>query len=293
MQTHASSDETWLGQELTVPAGQLRAALRRAATAATRDGRCPGLDAVVLRWMPDGLMLAAADGYRIVNVTLRDVSIPARWVADASPHPVLLTTRTATALSELLDGMSDAELARFHLNARGNHVFVVAGGVTRLSPFVGDAYPTIPPIPDGWTEWRTRVTAETAALREALRAAKIGRRGGAPLLLEAAADRLRWYVRDANGVLPDAEGAVPARLEGDSRRVAPNGDYLLQILDTATSAQLQLSWGYPLKPLVVREVGAAATVERPAGNAPEAVSALWAVMPMAAPSVMQHRFAAP
>jgi hypothetical protein len=133
-----------------------------------------------------------------------------------------------------------------------------------------------------------------AALRGALRAAAIGSRGGAPLLLEAAPDRLRWSARDANGVLPDAEGAVPARLEGDTQRIAPNGDYLLQILDAATSERLQLSWGHPIKPLVVREVGAA-TSGPPAetGDATaSALSVLWAVMPMAAPSVMQHSFAA-
>lgn len=274
------------GPELAIPAGALRAALRCATIAAARDDRRPVLNTVLFRWTPDGLTLAAADGYRVVNVTVPGVPVPAHWASDAGPHTVLLAARVAAALLRLIEGLSDTEVVRLVLSSDSRRVSMTAGDATLLSPLVDVDYPNVVPIPAAWQEWRTRVTVETAALRHTLRAARPAGSERAPLLLDAVSDRLRLYLRDAAAQF-DKEGAVPAALEGTPQRVALNGDYLLQMLDASTSPQVHLSWGDPLKPMIVRDVGEPSQAET------RALTTTWAVMPMgAAPSVMEHEFAA-
>jgi RNA polymerase sigma-70 factor (ECF subfamily) len=279
------------GTDLTVPAGSLEAALRRVTLAAAQDDRRPTLQNVLFRWTPEGLTLAAADGFRVANVTLPDVPEPAPGTAAAVPQSVLLAARTAKALGQVLAGLPDTDLTRFVVSSDGRRVSITAGDVTLLSPLEEGTYPPVVPIPEAWHAWRTRVTLETTALRDALHeAARAGHHG--PLLLDVAPAWLRFYVQDAGTAgapaPAPAESMLPAILEGVPQRVALNRTYLLQTLDAATGAQVQLSWGDPLKPMIVREVRAAET-DPP--DEPRLV-ATWAVMPMKAPSVMDHAFAA-
>ena len=157
----------------------------------------------------------------------------------------------------------------------------------RLSPHADTTPSPVKPIPAAWEEWRTRVRVRTVDLRDALRAADAASRGGAPLLLDASDGRLRLYAKPTkNG--PAYETSMPASLEGTAQRIALNGEYLLQTVEVATEPELEITWGDPRKPMIVREVGGDASV---AGSAALTVRAKWALMPMQAPIVMQHEFA--
>ena len=144
------------------------------------------------------------------------------------------------------------------------------------------------PIPAAWEEWRTRVRVPTAGLRDALAAADLPARGGAPLLLDAAGGALRLYAKPTPQT-PAYETSLPAEVEGTPQRIALNGDYLAQLLEVATEPEVELTWGDPQKPMIVREI--AGSPSAPSADAPT-VTAKWAIMPMEAPSVMGHQFAA-
>lgn len=156
-----------------------------------------------------------------------------------------------------------------------------------LSPQAAGASP-LKPIPTAWEEWRTRVRLQTTALRNALNGAGISSRGGAPLLLDAAEGGLRLYAK----ATPNAtafETTVQAEVEGLPQRIALNGAYLAELLGVATEPEVEITWGDPQKPLIVRELSTHASA--PSIDTATATTK-WAIMPMEAPTVMRHQFTA-
>ena len=89
---------------LTLDASRLRQAVARVAFAAARDDARPVLTAVLFDFGPEGLTLAAADGFRLARARLAGV------VAD--PQQLLVPVRAVTELGRLLGDAKFYSLVR-------------------------------------------------------------------------------------------------------------------------------------------------------------------------------------
>ena len=229
------------GTALDLDAGRLREAIERVAFAAARDESRPVLSAVLFAFGPDGLTLAAADGFRLARARLPE--------AAAAPQQLLVPARAATEFGRLL---ADAEAARLLRTPDGRGVYLAARETTLFTRLIEGRFPDIDRVIP--REWRTRAVVETASFRQAVRVAGLFGGGEArPVVLEAAPDRLRLHARgDETG---EAESELPATVEGDPQAVALNTRLLTDLLDVARRPQLEMSWTTPQTPVVVREAG--------------------------------------
>jgi DNA polymerase-3 subunit beta len=256
-----------VARALTLDASRLRQAVARVAFAAARDDARPVLTAVLFDFGPDGLTLAAADGFRLARTRLSGV------IAD--PQQYLVPARAVTELGRLL---GDAETVRLIPTAENRGVHFVIGGTTLFARLIEGHFPDIERvIPQ---ESKTNVTVETAAFRQAVRVAGLfgGTGDSRPVVLEAASGYLHLRARgDQTG---DAEADVSAEVAGDPQAIAVNTRLLADLLDVVDSARLRLSWSSAQTPIVLREV------ER------EESTDLFVAMPLSDPSLIRRPVAA-
>ncbi|HVC34230.1 MAG TPA: DNA polymerase III subunit beta [Chloroflexota bacterium] len=252
---------------LTLDASRLRQAVARVAFAAARDEARPVLTAVLFDFGPEGLTLAAADGFRLARARLAGV------VAD--PHQLLVPVRAVTELGRLL---GDAETVRLIPTAENRGVHFVIGGTTLFARLLEGHFPDIERvIPQ---ESKTTVTVETAAFRQAVRVAGLfgGSGDSRPVVLEAASGFLHLRARgDQTG---DAEADVSAEVAGDPQAIAVNTRLLADLLDVVDSARLRLSWSSAQTPIVLRELDREESAD------------LFVAMPLSDPSLIRRPVAA-
>jgi len=252
---------------LTLDASRLRQAVARVAFAAARDEARPVLTAVLFDFGPEGLTLAAADGFRLARARLAGVV--------AVPQQLLVPVRAVTELGRLL---GDAETVRLIPSAENRGVHFVIGGTTLFARLLEGHFPDIERvIPQ---KSKTNVTVETVAFRQAVRVAGLfgGSGDSRPVVLEAASGSLHLRARgDQTG---DAEADVSAEVAGDPQAIAVNPRLLADLLDVVDSARLRLSWSSAQTPIVLREV------ER------EESADLFVAMPLSDPSLIRRPVAA-
>ncbi|MGD9894804.1 MAG: DNA polymerase III subunit beta [Dehalococcoidia bacterium] len=239
---------------LELDAGRLRTAVERVAFAAAHDESRPALSGVLFDFGASGLTLAATDGFRLARAGVPEAMSAARQL--------LVPARAVAEFARLL---ADAPVARLLLAADGRGVTLVVGETMLSTRMIEGRFPDVErEIPQ---EWRSRVTVDTVAFRQAVRVASLFGSGDArPVVIEAAANRLRLQARgDETG---DAEGELEASLEGEAQAVALNTRLLADVLDTATGERLELRWSSPQTPVVLREAGRADEID------------LWVVMPL-------------
>jgi DNA polymerase-3 subunit beta len=243
-------------ETLELDAARLRAAIDRVAFAAAQDDQRPVLSAVLFDVGDGGLTLVAADGFRLARARVADVGATARQL--------LVPARAVREFGRLLE---DAHAARLEVLSDGRGVRLAVEHAAVFTRLVDGHFPAveqvIPRSP------ATRATVDTAAFRQAMRvAAPFG--GSAadarPIVLDAADGRLRLRARGAD--TGEAEGELPASVEGAPRSVALNSRLLGQVVQGATGARLEIGWSTPQTPVLVREAGRDDGVD------------LWVVMPM-------------
>ena len=188
---------------------------------------------------PRALTLAAADGFRLARTRLPE--------AAAAPQQLLVPARAVAEFARLL---ADAEAARLLLTPDGRGVSLAAGETVLYARLIEGRFPEIERvIPQ---EYRTRVTVDTVAFRQAVRVAGLFGSGDVrPILLEATPDRLRVTARGAE--TGEAESALPASLEGEPQAVSLNTRLLADLLDAVAADRLELRWTSPQAPVVVRQ----------------------------------------
>jgi DNA polymerase-3 subunit beta len=242
-------------------AGRLRHALERVAFAAARDESRPVLSGVLFDFGAEGLTLAAADGFRLAHARLPE--------AAATTQQLLVPARAVAEFSRIL---ADAEGARLLLTPDGRGVWLTAGETALYARLIEGRFPEIERvIPQ---ECRTRVIVDTAAIRRAVRVAGLFGSGEVrPVLLEAMPGRLRVAAWGAE--TGEAEGALPATLEGEPQAVSLNTRLLVDLLDAVAADRLELRWTSPQAPVVVREAEAAEAAY------------LWVAMPLHSPALAQ------
>ena len=247
---------------LDLDANRLRNALERVIFAAARDDSRPVLTAILFDFGPNGLTLAAADGLRLARVRLPE--------ATGDPRQLLVPARAMAECARLLTG-ADAVRLLATLDARG--IYLATRDTRLFTRLVEGRFPDIERvIPQNW---RTRVTVETASLRQSVRIAGLFGGGDArPVLLDAAPGQLRLLARgDETG---EAKSELPATLEGEPQAVALNTRLLADLLEAPRSSHLELNWTTPRTPVMVREVGEAGSPD------------LWIIMPLADPALLRE-----
>ena len=226
-------------------ARRLRQALDRVAFAASRDTSRPSLAAVLFDFRPEGLTLAAADGFRLARARLPE--------AGGTTQQLLVPARAVAEFSRLL---SEGEMARLSLTPDARGLYLTVGTTTLFTLLVDGRFPDIERvIPQAW---RTCVTLETAGFRQAVQVASLfGVNGDTrPVVLEAEHGRLRLRARgDETG---EAESDLPASVEGEAQDVVLNTRLLTDLLETVSEPRLQLTWTSAQSPVVVRELGGGA-----------------------------------
>ncbi|MFN8472807.1 MAG: DNA polymerase III subunit beta [Anaerolineae bacterium] len=230
------------GWAFDLDAKRLQTALTKVSFAASRDSSRPILTAVLFDFGPDGLTLAAADGLRLARATLPEA-------AGAAQH-LLVPSRAVAEFGRLL---GDGATARLMLTPEVQASYLVVGHTRLFTRLVDGRFPDIAQIIP--KSWRTRVTLSTASFRQSVRVASLfGTHGDArPVVLTAGEDGLHLQARgDETG---EAESHLPATVEGESQAVALNTRLLVDLLDTLTAPQVQLTWASPQSPVTLRELG--------------------------------------
>ena len=242
---------------------------------------------VLFEWGAGDLTLTATDCSRIARATVPATAGMGSVGAEAAPgQRMVMPIEAVDELVRILNDVPDGAAVRLSPTEGDRHGLLVAlGDVTLFSRPIEGEFPQIERIiPQAW---RTRVTVETEAFRQAARTASLDGRLH-PLLLDAAPMRLRLYARGQGD--GGAETRVAAAVEGDAQRVVLSAELLLPILAAAASPRLELSWTEPLRPLLIREAGQKSDE---AGDTPHTAprAATWVVQPMDAPGVAAHVFA--
>ena len=247
-------------------AGAFRDAIDRVAFAAARDETRPVLMAVLLEFGREAVSLAATDGFRLARASLPS--------AAGSAGQLLVPARALPEFARLVSGAKTARLARLPENRGLSLVVQDTQLYTRL---IEGSFPDIDRVIPG--EWRTRLTVETTALRQAVRVAGLFGEGEThPTVLDVEPGKLKLRARgDETG---EAESELPVALEGDSQAIAVNARLVGEILDVVRHPQLELAWTTPQAPVVVRE------------KEPSGPSDLWVVMPLYDPGLARHDAAA-
>ncbi|MCC7368793.1 MAG: DNA polymerase III subunit beta [Chloroflexi bacterium] len=241
-------------------ARRLRRAIDRVAFAAARDASRPVLTAVLFDFGPDGLTLAAADGFRLARARLPE--------AAGAGRQLLVPARAVAELGRLL---AEAEVARLILTPDEHGAFLSVGETTLFARLIDGAFPDVERVIP--RDARTRVTVDAVSFRQAVRVAGLFGSDGQvrPVVLEAGPERLHLLSRGDE--VGEAESELPATVEGDHQAVALNTRLLIDLLESTDGSRLELSWSSPQAPVLVREADAAGSDD------------VWVVMPLHDPAL--------
>jgi DNA polymerase-3 subunit beta len=262
------------GEPLDVDARELREAIGRVTFAASRDDSRPVFRSVLLRSGPDGLTLAAADGFRLARAR-----VPA---AGAAAAELLVPVR---AVVEFGRALAEVDAARLTYRGDAPHVHLEAGDTVLIAQVAAGRFPDIEPVLS--QPWGTRVAAAAADFRQAVRVAGLFGTNGSgsdsrPVVLDASPGRLRLSARgDETG---DAEAELRAVVDGESHQsVVLNTRLLADVVDAASGPELVLTWHGASRPVAIRMRHAERTTA--GGGDPDGSDSLdaWAVMPLLLP----------
>jgi DNA polymerase-3 subunit beta len=237
------------GLDVTIDAKALRQAIAQTVFAAATDDSRPVLTGVDTKFEGDQLTLAASDGFRLsvyklpldTSVELTELVIPARALNELSrllaDESDPITLRTNTAKSQVLFRLENAEL--------------VAQLIQGTFPNFNQLIPA---------SWSSRATAEVSEFLRETRTASVFARDGSGIV--------RLVVSPGEGVTPgkvvisaraeevgDNEGEIDATVEGEGVKIAFNGKYLQDVLQSLEGGQLKMETSGPSSQGVFRTVG--------------------------------------
>ncbi len=237
------------GIDVKIDPKALRQAIGQTVFAAATDDSRPVLTGVDTKFEGNLLTLAASDGFRLsvyklqldAAVEATELVVPSRalnelnrLLADES-EPI--TMRTNTAKSQVLFRLESAEL---------------------VAQLIQGTFPNFNQlIPPSWT---SRATAEVSEFLRETRTAAVFARDGSGIV--------RLVVTPGEGVTPgkvvisaraeevgDNEGEIDATVEGEGVKIAFNGKYLQDVLQSLEGGQLKMETTGPSSQGVFRTVG--------------------------------------
>jgi DNA polymerase-3 subunit beta len=227
---------------ISFPAPALRDAIECTAFAAATDESRPVLTGVYVGIGPEGVKLAAADGFRLAKYVLGTESM--------QPRPDLIIP--ARAMRELANIIGDAEGA-IKMATGDNQVVFETGATTLVSRLIDGQFPGFEKIiPE---EHATRCLVDTRELAKAVKLAShfaLASQG----ILKVQVQEKEGLTLSANAAdVGDNQGTIGAMIEGRDNEIAVNVRFLADVLEAIETQQVALELMGAHSPLVLRPVG--------------------------------------
>jgi DNA polymerase-3 subunit beta len=233
---------TTTGEGISFPAPALRDAIKCTAFAAATDESRPVLTGVYVGIGPEGVKLAAADGFRLAKYVLGTESMQSR--------PDLIIP--ARALRELANIIGDAEGA-IRMAVSDNQVVFETGATTLVSRLIDGQFPDFERIIP--KEHTTRCLVDTRELAKAVKLAShfaLASQG----ILKVQVQEKEGLTLSANAAdVGDNQGTIGAMIEGADNEIAVNVRFLADVLEATETQQVALELMGAHSPLVLRPVG--------------------------------------
>lgn len=223
-----------------VAADLLAAAIRTAATAASRDETLPMLTSVRMEFADEEITCAATDRYRLHVAT-------APWKSTGEwPDPVLVPARALRTLISVEVG--DVELSVTET------LFAAAVGHTRFTTrLMHEKFPAYRSLLKPRDHASTWVTVDNAALMLAVRQVEAG--GGDVVEMHVETGQVRVVGRDLEQHTDTGQTEVEAEASGDDVVVRINPDFLSDGLAAVAGDVVEIQIGNPTKPIMLAEPG--------------------------------------
>ena len=229
------------GQKVTVDSATFLDTVRQVAVAASKDEVRPVLTGVHLLCGMDGLLMEAADGYRLARAE--------RSESAARTCEVLVPVDSMRAVRSLINGKGDTVEIEFD---EEKVLFRLFDAVLVAQLIAGD-YPDVTSvIPD---QWNTTALVDTEQFRDALRATMVfGRDSDYVTTLRLSEGELVLSATSAER----GECSVPVPTkdqEGDPMTVLVSSRYLVEAVLTLNTPEAVIRLVSPNRPLMVAPVG--------------------------------------
>jgi DNA polymerase-3 subunit beta len=227
------------GDEVTLVAAGVAAALDQVVGAASGDDSRPILTGVLLAAEEDGLRFVATDSYRLAMRDLPGTSILSR------DQTVLVPSRALEVVGRLLGDVDELTICLGEREA----VFTV-GDVQIVTRLIEGEYPNYRGlIPD---DHPNSLVVERDDMLDALRRVRLLATDNTPVRLVMSSDGLELIAITQD--IGQAQETVDARYEGEDLTVAFNPTFLIQGLEVCPDEELRLETCDALKPAVIRGV---------------------------------------
>ncbi len=241
MRTIPADDFPRLGQpegdEVTLNAADLSAALKQVVKAASGDDSRPILTGVLLAAEGEGLRLVSTDSYRLA---VRDLPGTSVLSGDQS---VLVPSR---ALAELNRVFGDNESVALRLGERDASFEV--GGTQVVTRLIEGEFPNYRGlIPDTYPN---ELTVNRGELMDAVRRVRLMAQEATPIRLNMKSDSLELVAVTQD--VGQAQEVIDASYNGEELTVAFNPDYLIDGIEVTPGEEITLQTVDPLKPAVMR-----------------------------------------
>ena len=241
MRTIPADDFPRLGQpegdEVTLNAADLSAALKQVVKAASGDDSRPILTGVLLAAEGEGLRLVSTDSYRLA---VRDLPGTSVLSGDQS---VLVPSR---ALAELNRVFGDNESVALRLGERDASFEV--GGTQVVTRLIEGEFPNYRGlIPETYPN---ELTVNRGELMDAVRRVRLMAQEATPIRLNMKSDSLELVAVTQD--VGQAQEVIDASYNGEELTVAFNPDYLIDGIEVTPGEEITLQTVDPLKPAVMR-----------------------------------------
>ena len=228
---------------------RLREALEHVVFAAATDDSRPVLTGVDFAIGPQGIRLAAADGFRLAVFQLdlagagqeREVIVPAR------------------ALGELSRLLAEAQQpARMTVNAGQTQVLFDLGHATLIANLIQGTFPNYQQLIPASSATRTVVAVD--GFKQETRLASIFARDGSGIVRliatpGAAGATGRLLVTARAEEIGNNEGEIDAEVTGEEAKIAFNSRYLIEVLNVISEPRVAIETSSPSAPGVLKPVG--------------------------------------
>ena len=228
---------------------RLREALEHVVFAAATDDSRPVLTGVDFAIGPQGIRLAAADGFRLAVFQLdlagagqeREVIVPAR------------------ALGELSRLLTEAQQpARMTVNAAQTQVLFDLGHATLVANLIQGTFPNYQQLIPASSATRTVVAVD--GFKQETRLASIFARDGSGIVRliatpGAAGATGRLLVTARAEEIGNNEGEIDAEVTGEEAKIAFNSRYLIEVLNVISEPRVAIETSSPSAPGVLKPVG--------------------------------------
>jgi DNA polymerase III subunit beta len=225
------------GEEVTIDASVVAAALGQVVRAASADDSRPILTGVLLAAETDGLRLVATDSYRLA---MRDM--PGTTVL-AEGQSVLVPSRSLVETNRLLGDSGSLTIrlgrrdASFEIGSTVVTTRLIEGEFPNYRGLIPDSHPN-----------RLRVSRD--ALLEAVRRVRLLAQEATPIRLAMSADGLELIAITLD--VGQAHESVEATYDGEPLTVAFNPEYLVDGIEVSPGDELVLETLDAVRPAVIR-----------------------------------------